>query len=279
MNRPAPPRSPAARSPAARRARAIQQMRERLARDRFPRLQMALIVALTGGLGLLASFVLLQLGLDTMALRYPLALGCAYAFFLGLLWLWLRTNAADHADLAHLLDLPDGGLAPRADTAATVHSGGGGDFGGGGASASFDDPGSSGGLGAAVDAMDAMDAMDAGSTDALGNAVSAAADSEGFAIPLVAIALAIGLALAMLYVVYIAPVLFAELLVDGALSYALFRHLRGQDPAHWLSSTVRRTALPFAATAVFLALAGAAMALYAPGAHSLGQVIAHTARR
>lgn len=271
MKRPAPPRSAAAR-----RARAIQQMRERLARDRFPRLQMALIVALTGGFGLLASFVLLQLGLDAMALRYPLALGCAYAFFLGLLWLWLRTNAADHADLAQLLDLPDGGLAPRADTAATVHSGGGGDFGGGGASASFDDPGGSGGLGAAVDAMDATDA---GPADALGDAVGAAADSEDFAIPLVAIALAIGLALAMLYVVYIAPVLFAELLVDGALSYALFRHLRGQDPAHWLSSTVRRTALPFAATAVFLALVGAAMALYAPGARSLGQVIAHTAQR
>lgn len=265
MTRQAPPRSAAAR-----RALAIQQMRERLARDSFPRLQMALIVALTGGFGLLASFVLLQLGLDAMALRYPLALGCAYAFFLCLLWLWLRTNAADHADLPNLLDLPGGGLAPRSDTAPAVQSGGGGDFGGGGASASFDDPG---GAGAAVDAMDT------GPTDALGNAVSAAADSEGFAIPLVAIAMAIGLALAMLYVVYIAPVLFAELLVDGALSYALFRHLRGRAPAHWLSSTVRRTALPFAATAVFLALAGGAMAIYAPGAHSLGQVIAHTTRR
>jgi hypothetical protein len=267
MNHPAPPRSAAAR-----RALAIQQMRERLARDSFPRLQMALIVALTGGFGLLASFVLLQLGLDAMALRYPLALGCAYAFFLGLLWLWLRTNAADHADLGHLLDLPDlpGSLARRSDTAPAVQSGGGGDFGGGGASASFDDPGAAG---------TTVDAMDTAPTDALGDAVSAAADSEGFAIPLVAIAMAIGLVLAMLYVVYIAPVLFAELLVDGALSYALFRHLRGRDPAHWLSSTVRRTALPFAATAVFLALAGGAMALYAPGAHSLGQAIAHSTRR
>ena len=63
--------------------------------------------------------------------------------------------------------------------------------------------------------------------------------------------------------------------VDGALSYALFRHLRGQDPRHWLSSTLRHTALPFVATAVFLAAVGGAMAAYVPEATSVGQVIEH----
>lgn len=43
--------------------------------------------------------------------------------------------------------------------------------------------------------------------------------------PLVAIALAVGLALASLYVVCIAPMLFAAVLVDGALSHALFRRM------------------------------------------------------
>jgi hypothetical protein len=99
------------------------------------------------------------------------------------------------------------------------------------------------------------------------------ADADELAIPLVAIALAVGIAIASLYVVYIAPVLFAEVLVDGALSYVLFRHLRGQDPRHWLSSTFRRTALPFAATAVFLVAVGAGMSAYAPGAKSVGQVM------
>ncbi|TCO96867.1 hypothetical protein EV684_1284 [Rubrivivax gelatinosus] len=46
---------------------------------------MALLVALTGGFGLLASFTLLRLGLDSMALRYPLALAFAYLFFLFLI--------------------------------------------------------------------------------------------------------------------------------------------------------------------------------------------------
>ncbi|WP_235580960.1 hypothetical protein [Pseudorhodoferax sp. Leaf265] len=240
------------------RARAIRQMTERLSRDAFPRLQMALIVALTGGFGLLASFVLLRLGLDAMALRYPLALCCAYGFFLFLVWLWLRTNAADYVDL---VDVP-GPLPRLPERMPGFQSGGGGDFGGGGASAAFDSA-----------------SVDASPMGPLGNAASTAAEGDELAIPLLAIVLAVGLALASLYVVYIAPVLFAEVLVDGALSYALFRHLRGQDPAHWLSTTVRRTVLPFAATAVFVALVGVAMTAYAPGARSIGEVLEHAARR
>ncbi|WP_326540950.1 hypothetical protein [Pseudorhodoferax sp.] len=247
---------------ATQRALAIRQMTERLSRDSFPRMQMALIVALTGGFGLLASFLLLRLGLDAMALRYPLALACAYLFFLFLVWLWLRTNASDYLDLADI-PVPQPRL-PR--SPIDFASGGGGDFGGGGASAAFDG------------AAPAAETLAGAPTNALGEAASAAADGDELAIPLVVVALAIGLAVASLYVVYIAPVLFAEVLVDGALSYALFRHLRGQDPAHWLSSTVRRTLLPFAATAVFLAGVGAAMAAYAPGAKSVGQVMEHAAR-
>lgn len=253
-------------SPATQRALAIQRMRERLSRESFPRMQMALIVALTGGFGLLSSFVLLRLGMDAMALRYPLALACAYLFFLFLLWLWLRTNAEDYLDLADI-PLPQPGSSTLPQGPIGFARGGGGDFGGGGASAAFDGGASS------------VDALASTPTGALGDAASAAADSDELAIPLLVVALAIGLAVASLYVVYIAPVLFAEVLVDGALSYALFRHLRGQDPAHWLSSSVRRTALPFVATAVFLALVGAAMAAYAPGAKSIGQVMDHAARR
>ncbi len=70
--------------------------------------------------------------------------------------------------------------------------------------------------------------------------------------------------------------LFAELLVDGALSYALYRKIKAADSPHWLESAVRRTALPFVLTGVFVSITGAAMASYAPGAHSIGQVIHQT---
>lgn len=234
-------------------------------RESFPRLQMGLIVALTGGFGLLASFAMLQLGVDAMAIRYPLALSAAYLFFIFLIWLWLRTNAADYLDLPDVSD-----LVPHSRPASggpDFTSGGGGDFGGGGASGSFDGP--------STPSLDA----DSSSMRLVGDSVGAVTDTDELAIPLLAIVLAIGIAVASLYIVYVAPILFAEVLVDGALSYALFRHLRRQEPRHWLSSTLRRTAVPFAATAVFLIAVGAAMAAYAPGAKSLGQVMDHASKQ
>ena len=240
------------------RALAIQRVKDRLARDSFPRIQMALLVTLTGGFGLLASFTMLQFGVESMALRYPLALAFAYVFFLFLIWLWLRTKAQDFfPDITGLIPGPG-----KPSGLSDVNSAGGGDFAGGasgaldGSTVPFEEAGSS--------------PLGAG-----GETVGSAAGPGEFAIPLVAIALAIGIAIASLYVVYIAPVLFAEVLVDGALSYVLFHHLRGQDPQHWLASALRRTVLPFTATAVFLAAVGAAMAAYAPGAKSVGQVIHH----
>ncbi len=246
--------------PAIRRAYAIQRVKARLAKESFPRLQMGLIVALTGGFGLLSSFALLQSGVGSMALRYPIALSLAYAFFLFLIWLWLRTNAQDY------IDAPDlSGVLPTGQGGGECHaplkSGGDGDFGGGGASGSFDGPG------------DAVGEAVSSPMKTVSDSVASVAEADELAIPLVAIALALGIALASFYVVYIAPVLFAEVLVDGALSYALFRRLNREDARHWLSSTFRHTLLPFVVTAAFLSGVGAAMAVYAPGAQSVGQVL------
>jgi hypothetical protein len=218
---------------------------------------MSLIAALTGAFGLLSSFLLLRQGVDTMALRYPLALACAYAMFLFLIWLWLRTQASDW------VDVPDGigTLSPGGNAPAPVRAGGGGDFGGGGASASFDGQ------------LPPVGCDASSPVRGIGETIGSVADADEWTVPLVAIVLAAGLALASFYVIYIAPVLFAEVLVDGALSVALYRYLRGDDPAHWLVTAIRRTALPFLATAVFLAVIGALMSAYAPGARSIGEVV------
>lgn len=69
-----------------------------------------------------------------------------------------------------------------------------------------------------------------------GKAAESVGDADELAIPILVIVLAIGLAVASLYVVYIAPALFAELIVDGVLSYALFRHLRSEDSPLWVTS-------------------------------------------
>ncbi len=252
------------------RSHAVLRVRRQLEETSYPRLQMALIVALTGGAGLLASFVMLNTGLDSMALRYPLALGLAYLCFLVMLWLWLRTSARDYVDIPDLsgigalpLPTPGGGLPGFA-------GGGGGDFAGGGASGSFDAPGA-----AQLAGAESGESLFA----PLGKASSSAFDADELAIPLIVVALVLGLALASFYVVYLAPGLFAELLFDGALSLTLYRHLRHQERSHWLGTAVRKTALPFAITAVSLAAVGAGLAWYAPGARTMGEAIAqHRAR-
>ncbi len=275
------------------RAQVVVQLHERLERDSFPRLQMVLIVALTGGAGLLASFTLLQLGLTSMTLRYPLALVLAYGFFLFLLWVWLRARDDDGA-----FDLPDPGVglpspsgaAPRGagdalgnGRSGSFSSGRGGDFAGGGGGASFDDsaalPAPALDPSLSVSRVSADDGLLPDGVKEVGDGLSSLGDADELAIPLLVAALAVGLALASLYVVWAAPVLFAELLADGALSYALYRRLRHEPRRHWLGVAFRRTALPFAATALLLVAIGWGLSLTAPGAQTLGQALDAAAAR
>ncbi len=241
------------------RSQAVFHTQRHLERTTSPRMQMGLIVTLTGLSGLLWSFTLLQAGVESMVWRYPLALAGAYLVFLFMLWLWLRTNGEDYADVPDLTNLEPNGNGRT--TADPVHSSGG-EFGGGGASGSFSDSS----LGATPDV---------GALPSFSDATSSVAEADELAIPLVAVLLVIGLALASLYVVYMAPMLFAELLFDGLLSYTLYRRWRSADSQHWLTTAVQRTLLPFGMTAVFLVLVSVTMSVYAPEAHTLGQVIHH----
>lgn len=246
------------------RSHAILQARRKLEAESYPRLQMTLIAALTGAFGLLSSFLLLLQGVESMAIRYPVAVLLAYVMFLFLIWLWLRTHRDDYVDVPDFSSPSSSGsgsgCGSGAEAVAPIRSGGGGDFGGGGASARFD------GVGYPVDDGPTLGAD-------IGDGVGAIAEADELAIPLLAVVMAVGLAFASLYVIYIAPALLAEVLVDGALSYALYRYVRGEDSEHWLPTAVRRTVLPFIATAIFLAAAGAGMAAYAPGARSIGEVV------
>ena len=244
------------------RSHAIQQAQRKLEAESYPRLQMTLIATLTGAFGLLSSFLLLRQGVESMAILYPTAVLSAYVMFLFLIWLWLRTNRDDYVDVPDFSSPSSSGsgCGSGAEVVAPIRSGGGGDFGGGGASARFD------GVGSPVD-----DCPSLGSD--IGDEVGAIAEADELAIPLLAVVMAVGLAFASLYVIYIAPALLAEVLVDGALSYALYRYVRGEDSEHWLPTAMRRTVLPFIATAIFLAAAGAGMAVYAPGARSIGEVV------
>ena len=225
------------------RFREINRVRERLERHSYPRLQMFLLVSLTGAAGFLASFALLRAGLESMTLRYPAAICIAYVVFMGLLWVWLRYREEDfYSDAAEAaLDTIDGTGSSDANCS-----------------------GSSGG------------SSDSGVGDALGSL----GDADDLAIPL---ALIIGLGailvagvVVMFSVVSAAPALFAELVVDGALSVSLYRRLQGLDRTHWIECALRRTIKPFLITAVLALAVGAGLGMYAPGAHSLGEAVKYS---
>jgi hypothetical protein len=250
------------------RAVEVQRTRDRLLRDGFPRVQMFILVALTGLAGFLASFLMLLAGVDGMALRYVLATAAAYTTFMLLLWLWLRTSADDY-----IPDFGGGGGGGSADAGAPSaagppdFAGGGGTFDGGGASGNADFPSGSLGDGSGV-------------ADLLSGPADAVASADEAAVPLAIILLAatlalavVGIALSSLFVVWSAPMLFAEISVDALLSAGLYRRLRHLEPRHWMRAAVRRTIVPFLLTTVAVGAAGFGMQHFAPDAHSIGQVM------
>lgn len=237
----------------------IQTFRHKLERDSFPRLQMSLLVLLTGASGFVASYLLLHAGLAEMWLRYLAAIAVAYLILLFMLWLWLRTRAEDYVDIPDL-----SGLAPS-DSSSGFSGGNGGNFGGGGSTASFDSAGSSFG----------ETGNPGASGTSVGDAIGSVAEAEEFAIPLVLLIIVVAVVFSSAFIIYSAPALFAELLVDGVLSASLYRKLRGLETRHWLETALRRTLWPFILTAVIISASGWGLAHYAPGAHSIAEVIAH----
>ena len=206
---------------------------------------MLILVSLTGGAGFLTSFTLLHSGFDAMGPRYLVSCLVAYMAFLLLLWLWLKSQ------LSELVDSMDALGSPGSSAHGDVR-GGGGHFGGGGASGTFDTP------------------ADHGIVD---DAVSAVASAEELAIPVVVVIVGIAVLASTLFVVYSAPVLFAELLLDSLLAAGLYRRLRKINHSHWLQTAVQRTVWPFVLTALSLTVAGWAMSHFAPNAHSMGEAI------
>ena len=215
----------------------VKATRRRLMRLHSPRLQMFLIVALTAAAGFLASASLLDVGLEALAQRYALSVVIAYLVFLLLLRSWVRMH----------------------DKSLDIGYGYGGD-----------------GAGSGRRAGDAAGLRGKGETEGSGlsrHLSGEVGDAGEATLVLLALAMFAGAAFSALWVVWTAPTLLAELIVDIALGARLYRRLRGIESSDWLRTALRRTALPFALALVFFAGAGALVQHHAPEARSLGDVL------
>lgn len=228
----------------------IAQESIKLTRNGFPRLQMFLIVMLTGGAGFLTSFVLLQFGFEQMWQRYLFAFITAYLAFLCFLWLWLNTRSDDYdVDVSNFNFSSN--QSPRVDV-----SGGGGDAAGGGAGGSFD----------AID-----DDVYSVADSPIGTVFEGAVEAEELAIPIMLVLCAILLFFSTFFVVYSAPILLAELSVDAFLVARLYQGLQDIPRHHWLKTAFKRTWLPFLLTGLCVVGAGWFMGHGNPEVHSIGE--------
>lgn len=259
-------------------------MRRELLRSWNLRLQMLAILILTGGFGFLASWGLFRAGASALWVRYPLAVALAYGWFLLLLRLWLayqRRRPRRHGDPVDLLDLPDadllelGGGVGRGAGAAGRFAGGGGRFGGAGASGAFHEPVPLPLDEPAAASATATSSGASGPLKGLGRVFELATvdeDTVPLIVVLAVLAAVASLVVASAYLVWIAPALLAEVLVDGLVVAALSHRLRRIEGPSWIGGVVRRTWLPATGTAAALGLAGYLLQHFDPEIDSIGGV-------
>lgn len=237
------------------RARRIELIRQRLLRHGLPRLQVSLILSVTALAGFLTSYTLLSFGVLRMWVRYPAAILVAYFVFLILLalWLWVQRRSFElDANLAE--GVTDAFPASH----EHVGDGSGGDFVGAGSGETWESvnasppPGiSSWGSNSSIEIFD-LDLDD------------------GWLIVIAIVAIVGGL-IASFYVVYIAPVLLAEILVDGALIAGLYKRVKPIEERHWLRSAVRKTVVPALLVTLCFTVAGFSLQKAIPEAHTIGE--------
>lgn len=231
--------------------RSLNEIHERVHRQ-WPRLQIMLMLAITGSAAFLTSFVLLKLGVTQMVVRYPIAIAVAYGVFILLIgfWLWMQrtdVTAGDVIERGSNVHLPDlGPIGP---------SGGGGNIGSGGGvrSGSAGTPsapsGSSGGSGFDLPGLDLDDAL--------------------WVLLLIIVVLAA--IVAIFYVVYIAPALLAEVLIDSLLAAGLYKTVKAAEGRHWLKTVLRKTVLPAIFVLICFTVAGFCVQKLEPDAASIGE--------
>jgi hypothetical protein len=236
------------------------------------------LVVLTGGIGFLTSYALLHAGLRSMALRYPIATLFAYAVFLGLIRLWVRqyrvtakaTSKKSRYDFdLDLTDVPLDQLFSSAPADSFEGFGGGGGFSGGGGGSDW-----GGGPSVSSSAVAPPPPASGGGGSSGGGGWDL--DLDGDSVWLIPIAIIAAIVLCVIaYLTYLAPTLFAEVLLDAGLAAGLYRRLIREERSSWLRTAMRSTVIPACFVAALLALAGTIMQGVYPDAASIGVVVHH----
>ena len=217
----------------------IRRFEAHLSRHASPRTHFALIAAITGAAGFLASAALLRLGLGAMWLRYSLAVAIAYLAFLALLGVWL---ALARSQFLRMDIIPE------------------------------DPPPVPGAAGRESKKAEGPFSTVGRIAEALGEA------SDVFFIIFMVLAVVTLVVLGAALVIASAPALLAEVLLDGLLSAGLYRRMRGIESVHWLETVFRRTWPAFLGVFLAFLAAGLLIHSVDPQALSVVDFLKHLGR-
>jgi len=243
------------------RAALVAEMQARLA---SPRRDVLLIVTAAGACAFLFAAASLWAGLESMAVRYFFATLIGYLVFVALIRAWIgvqrgRSRPHEWFDLDPGISL-DGGSSSSPSRVVDLFKGG--RSGGAGGGASWD--GDSHVVGAVASRSPGRVTTSRGFVPDLD-----LDDGWWLAIAVVAAA---GALVAVLYVVYAAPLLLAEVALDAAVVSTMYRRLRARDTGDWLGTVFRRTWLPASVVIASLTVAGYAVQQFMPEARSIGDL-------
>jgi len=242
------------------RSRLVARVHQHLERRGRPRLELFVLVSLAGMAGFLVSYGLLAGGMASMPIRYGIAGVAGYLAFLCLIAVWIAVkrridspwDAVDALDVLNVADLSASVSAPAPRSLFE-----GGRSGGGGASAAWDHRGSGMGGGSGGSWLDA--------------------DELGWMILIAAAAFAGVIAVG--YVVYLAPALLAEVVVDAVIVATISRKIAATERRDWTATVLRRTWLPATVLVAMLMIGGWGLQRIAPDARSIGPAVGELLER
>ena len=211
-----------------------QRFKERILHTYFVRCDMSLILLVVVASGVGSSKLLLESGVHSLLIRYPLALLVSFLAFLLLIrvWIWY-VFCRKPAGLPNL-DL-DGFQVPGGGSGSFRF--GGGDSGGGGASGSWEEGGSA----------------QIVSTGGKGSGFNLDFDlGDDGAILVVLIVLVLAIACGGGYLVYVAPHILPEAAWQATLATGLARVAKPTSHNGWLSGVLKSSGIPFAAVLVLV---------------------------
>jgi hypothetical protein len=205
-----------------------KRFKDRILRSYFVRCDMSLILIVVIASGVGASKLMLELGVHSLQVRYPLALLVSFLAFLLLIRVWIWYVFCRPLGGVDLGDLP----GPYGGGSGEVQFAGfrGGDSGGGGASDSWSDGG---------------DSTPSPSAGGSGNGSFDIDLGDDWAILLVLAAVVLAIVCAGGYLIYVAPHILPEAAWQASLGAGLARIAKPTEKGNWMRVVLRASVLPF----------------------------------